>query len=72
VLIQPGEILGGREGFFDAPVLPGHADQDAQRDRVGAVAAQVGQLAGAVLAPDQQMMAPDIGVAPRAQRDPGS
>ena len=33
VLIQPGEILGGLEGFFDAPALPRDADQGAQRDR---------------------------------------
>src|SRR6185312_15867007 len=71
VLIQPGEILGRLEGFFDAPALPRHADQGAQRDRVWAVAAQVGQLAGAVVAPDQQMMAAGVGVVLGAQRDPG-
>ena len=70
VLIQPGELLG-RLGFFDAPAPPGHADQGAQRDRVWAVAAQVGQLAGAVVAPDQQMMAAGVGVVLGAQRDPG-
>ena len=31
VLVQPGEALGGLEGFLDAPALPGHGDQGVQR-----------------------------------------
>ena len=71
VLIQPGEILGGLEGFFDAPALPGDADRGAQREGACAVPAQVGQLAGAVVAPDQQIMAAGVGVVLGQQRDPG-
>ena len=40
-------------------------------DRVRAVAAQVGQLAGAVVAADQQMMDAGVGVVFGQQRDPG-
>jgi hypothetical protein len=36
--------------------LPGDSHQRRQRDRLRAVAAQVGQLAGGIVAADQQMM----------------
>jgi hypothetical protein len=55
-------------------VSAGRPDEGApprQRHRVWAVAAQIGQLAGAVVAPDQQMMVAGVDVALGAQRDPG-
>ena len=58
VLVESGEAFGGLEGFLDAPALSGHGHQRAQGDRVRAVAAQVGLLAGAVVAADQQVMSP--------------
>ena len=42
-----------------------------QRDRVRGVAAEVGELAGAVVAADQQVMLPGVGVVLGQQRDPG-
>ncbi len=60
VLIEPDESFGGLEGLFDAPALTGHGYQRAQRHRARAVAAQVGVLAGGVVAADQQMV--DTGV----------
>jgi hypothetical protein len=33
VLIEPGEALGGLEGFLDAPALTGDGDQGGQRHR---------------------------------------
>ena len=56
MLIKPGQALGSLEALLDAPALPGHAHQRGQRHRVRAVAAQVGQLAGAVVAADEQLM----------------
>jgi hypothetical protein len=62
VLVQAGEALGRLEGFLDAPALPGDAHQDVQRDRAGAVAAQVGQLAGGIVAANQQVMVSGVAV----------
>ena len=50
---------------------PATRDQGVQRDRARAVAAQVGQLAGGIVAADQQMMAAGVGVVFGQQRDPG-
>src|ERR1700741_5399117 len=62
VLIQSDQSFGGLERFFDAPALTGDGDQGAQRNGSGGVAAQVGMLAGGVVAADQQMMAAGVGV----------
>jgi hypothetical protein len=62
VLIQSDQSFGGLERFFDAPALTGDGDQGAQRNGSGAVAAQVGMLAGGVVAADQHMMAAGVGV----------
>lgn len=60
MLIQPGELLGGLEGFLDALPLPGHGDQGLQRNRPRCVAAVVGQLTDGVVAADQHMVLPDL------------
>src|SRR5205823_14672998 len=57
VLVQPGQAFAGLEGLLDGPPSSGDGDQGAQRDRVGAVAAEVGQLAGAPVAAGQQPVA---------------
>ncbi len=62
VLIQSDQSFGGLERFLDAPALTGDGDQGAQRNGSGAVAAQVGMLAGGIVAADQQMMVPGVGV----------
>ena len=56
MLIDSCQAFGGLEGFLDAPTLAGDRDQRAQRHRARAVAAQVGVLAGGIVAADQQMM----------------
>ena len=50
---------------------PATATRVRSGDRVRAVAAQVGVLAGGVVAADQQMMPPGVGVVFGAERDPG-
>ena len=62
VLVQSGEAFGGLEGFLDAPALPGDGTRVRSGDRARAVAAQVGVLAGGVVAADQQMMCTGVGV----------
>src|SRR5436309_3389107 len=62
VLNEADESFRRLEGFLDAPALPGYGDQGAQRYWLGAVAAQVGVLAGGVVAADQQMMSTGVGV----------
>src|SRR6201989_3024388 len=71
VLVESDQPLGGLERFLDAPALPGDGDQDVQRDRSGAVAAQVGVLAGGIVAADQQMMDSGVGVIFGQQPKPG-
>ena len=62
VLVQSCQGLGGLEGLLDPPPLPGHPNQCLQGDRAGAVAAVVGQLPGGVVAADQHMLDPGVGV----------
>ena len=71
VLIESGQAFGGLEGFLDAPALAGDGDQGAQRHRARAVAAQVGVLAGGVVAADQQMVNAGVGVVFGQQPKPG-
>ncbi len=71
VLIEPGEAFGGLEGFLDAPALPCDRDEGVQGDRPWCVAAQVGQLAGGIVAADQQMVPPGVGAVLGVERDPG-
>ena len=62
VLVQAGEAFRGLEGFLDAPALSSHPYQRGQWHAVRDLAAQVGQLAGGIVAADQQMMLPVIGL----------
>src|SRR3954451_10637827 len=62
VLVEAGESFGGLEGFLDTPALTGHGDQRVQCGRPWCVAAQVGQLAGGIIAADQQMVLTGVGV----------
>ena len=71
VLIKPNQAFGCLEGFLDAPALSGHGHQGAQRDGLGAVAAQVGVLTAGVVAPDQQMVGAGVGVVFGQQAKPG-
>ena len=71
VLVESGQAFGGLERFLDAPALTGDGDQGAQWDGSGAVAAQVGVLAGGIVAVDQQMMNARVGVAFGQQLKPG-
>ncbi len=63
VLVEAGEALGGLEGFLDASIV---AQRRAPRSFRGtgsrAVAAQVGQLPGAVVAANQQVMVSGVAV----------
>jgi hypothetical protein len=59
------------EVLFDAPALPGHANEAGQRRPVRAVAAQVGQLARGVVAADQQVVLGGVVLGFGQQRDPG-
>jgi hypothetical protein len=61
VLINADQAVSCLERFLDAPALTCHGDQGAQRDGPRGVAAQVGQLAGGVIAADQPMMDAGIG-----------
>jgi hypothetical protein len=54
VLVQAGKALAGVEGLLNGPAPPGDLDQDGQRGGAGSRAAVVGQLAGRVVAADQQ------------------
>src|SRR5205823_4127913 len=52
VLVQAGAALGGLEGLLDGPPAAGDANQHAQGDRLGCVAAVERQLTGATVAAD--------------------
>ena len=71
VLVQPGEPFGGLKGFLDPPALSRDGDEGVQGDRSRCVAAQVGQLAGGIVAADQQIMMTGVGVLFGQQGDPG-
>ena len=71
VLIESDQAFGGLEGFFDTPALTGHGHQRVQWHRPRAVAAEVGVLAGGVVASDQQMVDTGVGVVFGQQAKPG-
>ena len=54
VLVQTDKALAGLEALFDSPAASGDPDQDGQRDGAGRPAAVIGQLAGLVVAAQQQ------------------
>jgi hypothetical protein len=54
MLIQADQAFGGLEGLLDGPSASGDPDQDGQRHRPWRPAAVIGQLAGLVVAAQQQ------------------
>jgi len=73
VLIEPGQALTGLEGFLDAPAAPATRTNSGSPTGRAAVAAEVGQLAVAGMAADQQPLVPDTGGAGvgAGEGDPG-
>jgi hypothetical protein len=54
VLVQADQALAGLEALLDGPAAPGDPDQGGQKDGAGCPAAVEGQLAGSLVAADQQ------------------
>jgi len=60
VLVQANQALVGLEALLDGPAPPGDSHQCGQRHRVGHEAAVEGQLAGSLVAADQQPVLGDL------------
>ena len=62
VLVQADQALGGLKALLDGPASSGDLDQGGQRDRAWRPAAVEGQLAGLVVAAQQQPALPGVAI----------
>jgi hypothetical protein len=70
VLVQANQALAGLEALLDGPAPPGDSHQRGQRYRLGHEAAVEGQLAGSLVAADQQPVLGSLFAAVEAQECP--
>jgi hypothetical protein len=71
VFVEAGQALAGLECFLDGPAPSSDADVVGEGDRIRAVAAVVGQLAGLVVAAHQQVVVAGVGVTGDLDQRPG-